>query len=257
MSLIIFSNSEYNFLWPLIEETIGKINKINKIFVCDVNNLDKPKGFDNYIYYDINNCYAKRFTNDILPNIESNYIILIHDVQIIVNMDEEFILKNIQIMHEYSIDRCSLNVFNSNNIIKKDGVSLCNLNDANGNTFTPYDVCPTIWNKNSLNILFNTFPNETYKTSELNHNLQYFCKNNFKCYGQAKSEEKIFYCIGRPYFESFKILFITINKEIMHPLDVYMDMKKDFIYFSDKYKLYEIIKVNNNYDFIISNFKNI
>ena len=48
MSLVIFSNSEYSFLWPIIEESINKI-QFNKIFVCDVNNLDKPKGFDDYI----------------------------------------------------------------------------------------------------------------------------------------------------------------------------------------------------------------
>ena len=60
MSLLIFSNSEYNFLWSLIEESVSKINQINKIFVCDVNELEKPKGFDKYISYDNNNCYAKR-----------------------------------------------------------------------------------------------------------------------------------------------------------------------------------------------------
>lgn len=257
MSLIIFSNSEYNFLWPLIEETIGKINKINKIFVCDINDLEKPKGFDKYIIYDINNCYSKRWTNDILPNIETDYILVVHDVQVIVNYDENFILNSLQIMKEYSIDRLSLNVFNGIDIIKNYNLNICNLNSANGNTFIPYDVCPCIWNTKSFKILFETFPNETYKTSELNDDLQYFCKNNFKCYGQNKSEEKIFYCIGRPYLEYFKILFITINKEIMHPLDVYMDMKNDFIYFSDKYKLYEIIKVNHNYDFILYNLNKI
>jgi len=191
MSLVIFSNSEYNFLWPVIEESISKIN-FKKIFVSDVNEFEKPKGFDKYITYDINNCYAKRWTNDILPNIESNYIILVHDVQIIVNMDEEFIFKNLQIMSEFSIDRCSLNVFNGNNIIEKYGVTLCNLDNANGNTIIPYDVCPAIWNKNSLNILFNNFPNETYRTSELNESLQAFCKNNFNCFGQKKLIIKFF-----------------------------------------------------------------
>jgi len=256
MSLVIFSNSEYSFLWPIIEETISKIN-LKKIFVCDVNKLDKPKGFDNYIYYDINNCYAKRWTNDILPHIDSNYIILVHDVQIIVNIDEDFILKNLQIMSEFSIDRCSLNVFNGNNIIEKYGVSLCNLINANGNTLIPYDLCPAIWNKNSLNILFNTFPNETYRTSELNENLQVFCKNNFKCYGQQKTNKKILYCLGRPYLNNFKILHITIKKELLEPLDVYMDMNNEYTYYVNKYKLGSIISTNYNYHFIVNNFKQI
>jgi hypothetical protein len=157
-------------------------------------------------------------------------------------------------MTEYSIDRCSLNVFNGTNIIDKYGIKICNLNNARGNTTTPYDVCPAIWNKNSLNTLFETFPNETYRTSELNDNLQSFCRNNFKCYGQQKSIEKIFYCLGRPYLNNFKILHITIKSEILNPLDVYMDMKEDFTYYSNKYRLFDFIKTNNNYDFILNNF---
>ena len=254
MSLVIFSNSEYSFLWPIIEESMSKIN-FKKIFVCDVNNLEKPKGFDKYITYDINNCYAKRWTMDILPNIEEEYILVIHDVQIIVNMDENFILNILQLLSEYNIDRCSLNVFNGNDIINKNNITLCNLNTANGNTYTPYDLCPAIWNKKSFNKLFENFKNETYRTSELNENLQMFCKNNFKCYGQQKSNEKIYYCLGRPYMNYFKILFITIRKEILNPLDVYMDMKEECIYYLNKYNLFYLINKQNDYKFILTNFK--
>ena len=256
MSLVIFSNSEYNYLWPVIEESVSKI-KLKKIFVCDINQLEKPKYFDEYIYYNINNCYAKRWTDDILPNIDDNYILVIHDVQIIVNIDEEFIFKNLQLMTEHSIDRCSLNVFNGNIIIQKQGISLCNLNNASGNTLTPYDLCPALWNKKSFNILFESFPYETYRTSELNENLQLFCRNNFKCFGQQKTNETIFYCLGRPYLKYFKILHITIKNELLKPLDVYMDMKNEFIYYLDKYKLNNYIKTNESYSFILNNFRSI
>jgi hypothetical protein len=259
MCLVIFSNSEYSFLWPIIEENINKIKfnkiKLKCIFACDVNNLEKPKGFDQYILYDINNCYAKRWTNDILPNIESNHILVVHDVQIIVNIDEQFILKNMQLMYENSIDRCSLNVFNGNDIIEKDGVKLCNLNNATGNTLTPYDVCPTIWNKKSLKRLFETFTNETYRTSELNAELQLFCRNNFRCFGQQKTSAEIFYCLGRPYLYNFKILHITIKKEILNPVEVYMNMKEDFLYYANKYKLFKNIQTNDNYFCVLENFR--
>jgi|688.fasta_scaffold260410_3 hypothetical protein len=256
MSLVIFSNSEYSFLWPIIEESVSKIN-LNKIFVCDVNNLEKPKGFDKYITYNINNCYAKRWTIDIIPNIESDYILIVHDVQIIVNIDTEFILKNLELMKEYNIDRCSLNVFNGNVMINKNDIVLCNLNSAIGNTFTPYDVCPAIWNKKSFNFLFDKFSNETYRSSELNKNLQTYCRNNLKCYGQQKTNEKIYYCLGRPYLKSFKILFITIQNEILNPLDVYMDMKEECIYYLNKYNLFYLINKQNDYTFILTNFKKI
>lgn len=257
MSLVIFSNSECNYLWPLIEETVEKITKINKIFVCDVLSSEKPKGFDKYISYDNNKDYTKIWTDEILPNIESNYILIVHDIQIIVNIDEEFILNHFKLMSEYSIHRCSLNVFDGNCIVEKYGIKLCDLNYASGNTFTPYDVCPAIWDKKSLMILFKIFPDETCTTSELNDRLQIFCRKNFKCCGQKKTTDKIYYCLGRPYLNNFKILHITIKKELLGPLEVYMDMKDDFIYYLNKYKLYEILSKNNDYAFILNNFREI
>jgi hypothetical protein len=256
MSLVIFSNSEYFFLWPIIEECVSQI-KFHKIFVCDVNDLEKPKGFDEYIYYDEKHCYAKRWTCDILPNIASNYTIVVHDVQIIVNFDEEFIFKILQVMSEYSIDRCSLNVFDGNNIIQENGVNLCNLNSARGNTFTPYDVCPAIWNKNSFKLLFDTFHQETYRTSELNQNLQHFCRDNLRCFGMQKSIHKIYYCLGRPNLNQYKTLHITIQKKILHPIDVYMDMKEQFIYYANKYKLINFVKINNSCNSILTNFRHL
>lgn len=251
MSLVIFSNSEYYFLWPIIEESVSKIN-FHKIFVSDINDLDKPQGFDQYIYYNTNHCYAKRWTHDILPNIASDYILVVHDVQIIVSFDEEFILNNLKLMSEYSIDRCSLNVFIGNEIIEKYSIKLCKLNTAHGDTFTPYDVCPAIWKRQSFKILFDTFPDETYRSSELNNNLQIFCRNNFLCVGLQKTSDTIYRCIGRPYLNYFKILHITLKKELLSPNDVYMDMKPEFIYYANKYRVYDFVKINNNASYILT-----
>ena len=255
MSLVVFSNSAYSYLWPIVEESVGKLklNKMSKIFVCDENDLEKPKGFDQYITYDINNCYPKRWINDILSNIESEYILLVHDIHVIVTMDEEFILNNILLMSEYSIDRCSLNVFDGNDTINKYGIHLCNVNSARGNTITPFDHSPSIWNKKSMKLLFERFPNETYRNYE-NNEIQTFCKNNFKCYGQNKLSNQIFYCLGRPYLNLFKICIVTTKGEITYPIEVYMDMKDDFMYYSNKYKLTIYVNINNNYDFILNGF---
>jgi len=255
MSLIIFSHSDYSFLWPIIEESILKISHLNLIFVCNKSHHVKPKGFIQYIEYDDTLCYAQRWTKNILPYINEQYILVVHDVHIIVNCEVDFIRKIIQIMLENNIDRCSLNVFNGQNIVGNYGVKLCDLNTAQGNTFTPYDVCPTIWKTTSFKKLFEHFPNETYRTSELNSQLQYFCKNDMTCYGIQKTNEKTYYCLGRPYSEYFKILFITIKNEITFPIEVYMDMKADFLYLFEKYKLSEKIKINNNYGFVLQNFK--
>jgi hypothetical protein len=254
MSLVIFSNSEYSFLWPIIEESVSQI-KIHKIFACDVCDKEKPQGFDQYIYYDVTQCYAKRWTFDILPKINSKYILVVHDVQIIVNFDEEFILKNLQIIDQYSIDRCSLNVFDGIEKVQNDGINLCSLNNATGNTLTPYDVCPAIWKTSSFKLLFETFSNESYRTSELNKELQMFCRNKLRCFGQQTTNAKKYYCLGRPNLHEYQTLHITIQNEICHPIDVYMDMKEKFLYYANKYKLQDFFKINNTYNFILTNFK--
>ena len=255
MSLIIFSHSDYSYLWPIIEECIQKIPQLTPIFVCNKTDINKPNGFTKYIEYDDKLCYSQRWTKDILPYIDEKYILVVHDVQLIVNCDINFIHKIIQIMLENRIDRCSLNVFNGKHIVKNYNIKLCDLNSAHGNTLTPYDVCPAIWKTDSLKKLFNTFPNETYRTSELNEELQIFCRNNLRCFGLQKINAKIYYCLGRPYFEYFKILHITIKNELMLPVDVYMDVKNEFLYFLEKYKLTEKIKSNHKYSFILNNFK--
>lgn len=257
MSLIIFSNSEYSYLWPLIEETISKIIFSNKVFVSDYSDIPNPKGFDQYITYDLNNCYAKRWTLDILPKISTEFIIVVHDVQLIINFDNTFICNLLEILKNNNIDRCSLNLFNGCEIIEENSIKICNLNNAKGNTFTPYDLCPTIWNIKSFNKLFKTFSEETYTGSELNPNLQNYCANNFKCFGIQKTEKKILYCLGRPYSEHFKVLHITLKKEITYPIEVYMDMKDDFLYFFSKYELNKFVKINTNYSFILNGFKKI
>ena len=255
MSLIIFSHSDYSYLWPIIEECIQKIPQLTPIFVCNKTDINKPNGFTKYIEYDDKLCYSQRWTKDILPYIDEKYILVVHDVQLIVNCDINFIHKIIQIMVENRIDRCSLNVFNGKHIVENYNIKLCHLNSAYGNTLTPYDVCPAIWKTDSFKKLFNTFPNETYKISELNEELQIFCRNNLRCFGLQKTNEKIYYCLGRPYFECFKIVFITIKNELVFPVEVYMDMKNEFLYFLEKYKLTEKIKINHNCSFIVNNFK--
>lgn len=255
MNLIIFSHSDYSCLWPLIEECMQQTPELNPIFACNKTDMIKPSGFTKYVEYDETHCYAERWIKDILPYVDTQYILVVHDVHLIVNCNTTFIHKITQIMSENHIDRCSLNVFDGGNTIENYNIKLCDLNSAHGNTLIPYDVCPAIWKKESFKNLFETFSTETYRTSELNKTLQKFCRNTFKCFGLQKTDEPIYYCLGRPYNEYFKILFITIQNEITFPPEVYMDMKSEFVYFFEKYKLSEKIKINNNYKFLLNQFR--
>jgi len=254
MSLIIFSHSDYSYLWEIIQDYISELKDLNPIFVSnDNNNLQKPCGFTKYIEYNDSECYAQRWIK-ILQNIDYEYILIVHDVQIIVNCDIDKVKTLFYDISYNNIDRCSLNVFNGINIINNDNIPLCELNSAKGKTMTPYDVCPAIWKKTVFLNLWLNFPNETYRESELNDKLQYYC-SKLKCYGLQKTNEKIHYCLGRPHLDFFKILYITIKSELLSPIEVYMDMKDDLSNICDNYYLNNKIKKSDlSYQFILDNF---
>jgi hypothetical protein len=256
-NLIIFSHSDYKYLWNIIEDSISKLQDLNPIFVSNKNSVyDKPKGFIKYIEYDDNLCYAKRWTNDIIPYLSSKYILIVHDTQLIVGCDVNKIQELVQLIKINDIDRCSLNVFKGSDILHdsiRSNLQLCNLNkNVIGKTYVPFDVCPSIWKVSSFLQLWNTFNNETYHQSEQNKNVQNYCKS-LKCYGLQKTNDKIYYCLGRPYREFFKILFITIKGEIPFPKEVFMDMLPQFNEIYEKYyNDLKDVKINNSYQYILN-----
>jgi len=248
MSILIFSHTDYYYLWPIIEEYMAKID-LDKIFLSNKSELkvEKPRGFNKYLEYDGNKVYAQRWL-DKLPEIDSKYIIVVHDVNIIINCDANKIKELISLMDENRIDRLSLNAFNGSSII--DGsIKICNLNrHIYSLTYVPYDLCAAIWNKSSFFRLWENFPFERYRDSECNSGLQDFCRNNYNVYGLQKTDEKVYFCLNRPYFNFFKILHITIQGELTGPFDkAYMDGYEEFKKIFDKYKLDEKVSINNNY----------
>ena len=152
MNLLIFSHSDYYYLWPIIEETIEPLFKLNPIFISNKTSIEKPIGFTQYIEYDDYECYAKRWIH-ILPQIKSRYILVVHDINIIIACDIDKIQTLCDIATVYNIDRCSLNVFQSSTSIDiDDDLQICDLDahDIQAKTFVPYDVCSALWNKNSF-----------------------------------------------------------------------------------------------------------
>ena len=185
--LVIHSHSDYAYLWLIIEEKIKPFTNINTIFYSNSNStIDKPRGFKKYVEYDEKMSYSQRWIslleNNKLTNIlhDCDYIIVVHDVHIIVNCQINKLIKLVDILDTNNIDKCSLNVFNGEDIIN-DEIVICNLNTSHikSLTFIPYDVGPAIWKKKAFLTLWKAFPNTSYKESELNNNLQNYCKYNF------------------------------------------------------------------------------
>jgi hypothetical protein len=255
MSLVIFSHSDYSYLWPIIQDITVDLFKLNPIFIFNSeNNIVPPSGFEKYIKYDSTLCFAERWLK-VLPEIESDYILVVHDVCLIINADITKLEQLFNIVKNNNIDRCCLNVFDGDDVIAGD-IPLCNLSSATtkSKTYIPYDVSPSIWKKQSFLNLWTMFPNETYANSEQNHALKNYCKTNLACFGLQKTNEKIYYCVGRPYYDFFNILHITIKGEVMFPYEVYMDNINKFHEFFVKYDLEKRVRVNENYGFVLTNF---
>ena len=181
MNLLIFSHSQYNYLWPILEETVEPLFKLNPIFISNKTSIEKPKGFIQYIEYNDLDCYAKRWIH-ILSQIKSSYILVVHDTNIIISCDINKIQKLFDTISQYNIDRCSLNIFNSSTYIEiDDDLHICDLNshDIKALTIIPYDLCSAIWKTESFLELWIQFQEETYSNSELNPSLQLYCKNKF------------------------------------------------------------------------------
>jgi len=259
INLLIFSHLDYIYLWDIIDDYVEKLKDLNPIFISNKNNnqvnIKKPKNFIKYIEYDDNKPYFMRFDEDILPYIYSEYILIVHDVHLIINCNVNFIHKIVLTMNNNNIDRFSMNVFNGNDIIIENDITICNLKNAIGFTYNIYDVCPTIWNKDSYKYLVNNFYNKTYNFSEQCPDVKQFCIDNFNIYGIQKITNNIYYCLGRPYSYDFTILFLTIRGKIVVPYEVYMDGLDEFNKIKLKYNIIDRINKFTDCSFIIDNFK--
>jgi hypothetical protein len=278
LTLIIFTNSDYHYLWNVIDDYINKIDStyLKKILCYNDNyssnnssNLEFPKKFDDYIPYNGNINYSKRWI-EILPKITTSHILIVHDIDIILNLDLDKLAIFFNMVKYHNIDRLSLSLFLGSEIINSELSNnsnmnnnkyyICNLkNVVNTRHYVPYDVSPSIWNKNTFLQLISLFPNETYASSEQNQNLQFYCRNNLKCYGiHTFADNTCYYpkyCRGLVYSNIFQFLHITTKSQLLLPYEIYMDCKTELLEILKKYNLEN--KISKNYDckFVIDQFK--
>jgi hypothetical protein len=187
-TLVVYSNSEFSDILKIQHDYIKDIN-VRKILFIDDKLNNTYDNFDDIYIYDNKLNYSKRIVTCLnLSNIDTEYILFIHDNDIILNSNNEYLLNLIEISSNKNIDRLDLkysnmyenvknfnyeNVknFNYNNItlVKNE-----NINDYN------YNVNPSLWKLNSLFKLMNTF-DHSYRNIE-NINVQKFCLLYFNMY---------------------------------------------------------------------------
>lgn len=227
ITILIFSHTEYNDLWPVIERspfptTCERIFAINKTDISVV-----IKGFTIKTYID-SISYSEKILS-LLEAITTPYIWLIHDNDILQTFNEEAFTKLIEYMDIKVIDRLMFGVVSNEDAEIKDSFfNIGYVNNKNTPHFiTPYDVSPSIWRVSSLKSAMESVKGVGYRDIE-NSSIQQFCKKHLNMWGFFTHPcKKSYYVIGRPFPELFQYLHLCVRGMLLEE-DKYMDQKDNF-----------------------------
>lgn len=244
LDFIVYSHSSYKKILEIQTDYLK--GKGNLILFINQNQEDFDSIYLNYskiVFYDDSDQYAKRLIN-CLSQIELNYFIFIHDIDILITFDEVILKKFFNLMVDKKIDRIDLKYTENNyselNIELDFGKKINLVLQKDINNFI-YNVNPSIWDKKTFLKILNQFPYKTYRDIE-NRDVQGFVEQ-FNVY-KVNSENKLL-C---GYFECvdfFKFLHIShsgriliYNKQFVTEYNQsYIDAKDDFEHIISKYKL--------------------
>ena len=246
--LVIFTHSDYSYLWPIINDSMKFFTNIQKVFAYnDTNKCELPANFDTYITYNEKNNYTKRLLY-IMSMLITKHMLLIHDVNIVINFEMDKFEKYYQLAQKHDIDRLALSVYDCTKpehcfSVKDDqerDYIVCDLNHVTHTSrhYTPFDLNNHMWKIDSFKLLCMAFPDDSYNWLEKNPAVQNFCRTNYKCFGIRHSNVlTIQYSIGQVYSDIFKFLHITAGGRILTPHYCYLDTQTDFLNIINKYKL--------------------
>ena len=254
---IVYSNSSYADILEIQSDYIS--DKEHLILFIDKNNLDLDKIYSKYnkvIFYNNSDVYAKRLL-DCLNQVEYEYFILIHEIDILLNVNEKILTKIFEWAIYNNIDKIDLkhnNIFESEEIFKieeNQNIFKCDntinlenglflLKDKDPNRYL-YNVNPSIWNKHSLLSIMNNFTHKTYRDIEY-LDVQNFC-TKFKIYKSYTTNP--LHCGYFSCLDTFKFLHITHYGKILDFNTNYLtrygssykDVVSDYIQIINKYNL--------------------
>jgi len=205
--------------------------------------LDKCDGFNfgesaEIIHYSVSHNYAKRMSV-LLEKIDYEYILMMHDVDLPLNIERSKIPSIVSLIDRNGIDRLSFGVFKSqteSDVLCGEGICVTQLSPGmSANFYTPFDHSPSIWRRESLLDLYTHFNGESYFSIEHNDAAQSYADNELKCYGiQKTSDTKLVYHRGFVYSTDFNFLHITIQGKFMSRV-TYFDLIPEFEQIVSKY----------------------
>jgi hypothetical protein len=228
---VIYSHSDNSDIWAHLSESISKIsNKYKKYIAVEAGSHCDLSEFTKVIEYDDSDMYDKKL-HTIFSHVDTQYVVLIHDNDLIVNFDNDLFDRLLQSCMENKIDRCMFGVVAKDVPIKVslgEDHTIGKINNiSTPHFYTPYDVGPSIWRVDAYKAALATAPNTHYRDIELSAVKQY-CISNLNMYAfLSHPVEKSYYVIGRPFYHKFQFLHIFVRRQLLEE-HLYMDQQENF-----------------------------
>lgn len=245
-TLVVYSNSEFSDILKIQHDYIKNINVRKILFIDKIDKLNNTYDNFNDVYiYNNNLNYSKRIFNCLnISNIDTKYILFIHDNDIILNINNEDLLNIIEISNNKNIDRIDLKYAGMTENLKNLNYKDITLVKSENAYDYIYNVNPSLWKLDSIAKLMHTY-DYSYREIE-NITVQKFCLLNFNIY-------KLFtpLIINAGWFAStplFIFLHITHGGKCL-PVDnknngLSETIQKEYIDIINKYKINRPFKIN-------------
>lgn len=249
---VVYSHTNYLKILEIQTDYNRKVKDGNELILI-INKTDRInniiKQYDKVVFYDDSLPYATALKNS-LEQIEHEYIVLFHDFDILLNVNQVAINNFLKFLKEKNFDRIDLkhtfNLCSSTIIDTKDWLGTKErvyLVRAENPKDYIYNVNPAIWKTKTYIDILNQFKDSNYR--EIEYVAQEYCMkyNIFKMHNKDWIECGWFFCL-----ELFKFLHIThhgevlpLNNEYMTPSrQSYASVSKEYTDIYTKYKLNEL-----------------
>jgi hypothetical protein len=267
LNFVIYGHTDYLDVLQIQTDYSDTIK--NKILFINKNNFNLESIYEKYnkvIFYDDSKSYPQRLS-ECLNQINDVYVLLCHDIDILINVNEKliselhnFLVHNnfdrIDLKHSSSLNstlfyQCTnpmdFNTWESTDRYHNDD-KLYLIRQTNPSDYI-YNVNPSIWKRETLLEIMNSFPHKNYRTIE-DIDVQIFTQKYtiFKMFSQEKKQCGHFDCIND--FMFFHIThngsFVPFNNDYSTIYgQSYLEIKTHYENMVDKYNLRQSNKWKN------------
>jgi len=241
LTYVVYSHTDYLDILSIQTEGLKYTDKILLINKSDKDLDYLYSKYNRVIFYDDSLPYASRLLS--LRCLKNEYILFIHDIDIVVKKDDSYINHVKNYMVEHLIDRIDLQCRRSWDLYNRERLSIefDNLNvelraQKNINNYI-YNVNPSIWKLNVLLDIMENFKNETYRTIENESVMKYCLKYNiYKLYSDNPIKCGWFSCLS-----FFQFIHITHKGKLLPRSNNQLDTNL----IPEYNKIIELLTLNN------------